>query len=332
MTRIESIPLKKVKPNRLNPRTEFRKEALDQLADSISLFGLLQPVVVRPSDGSFEVVVGERRYRAAQQAGLDEIPAVIRDYSDEEVLELNLIENLHREDLTAIERGKTCTALLKGYPSKYPSVPALAKRLGYSEGIVRDWIELVEETPTELQRLIAPEREDRRIPEGRIDYRTAVRIAKRIKEPEKKVEVAQALVDKGIRGLRAREVVDRIAKQPAKSVNRIIEEAEQEPGYLPFSYKHAQDIIGGKKNQTTRKSLDPKIQEGAVVRAAITHFADLKVTGIERKRLSEFNEEDAKREGGYSLKEFREVWKSLHGEWDPDESVYVVHFRLARVM
>lgn len=118
MTRIESIPLKKVKPNRLNPRSEFRKEALDQLADSISLFGLLQPVVVRPSNGVFEVVVGERRYRAAQQAGLDEIPAVIREYSDEEVLELNLVENLHREDLTAIERGKTCMTLLKDFPAQ----------------------------------------------------------------------------------------------------------------------------------------------------------------------------------------------------------------------
>src|SRR2546428_6338351 len=126
MTRFESISLKKVKPNRLNPRSEFRKEALDQLSDSVQLFGLLQPIVVRPSNATFEVVVGERRYRAALQAGLDEIRAVIREYSDEEVLELNLVENLHREDLTAIERGKTCIELLRKFAKKYPSVPALA--------------------------------------------------------------------------------------------------------------------------------------------------------------------------------------------------------------
>ena len=68
------------------------------------------------------------------------------------------------------------------------------------------------------------------------------------------------------------------------------------------------------------------------MRAQITHFADLEVQNVYRKKLGEFNEEDAKREGGYTLNEFKQVWKAIHGEWNPNESVYIITFRLARAM
>ncbi|MCP8311116.1 MAG: ASCH domain-containing protein [Candidatus Methylarchaceae archaeon HK01M] len=88
-------------------------------------------------------------------------------------------------------------------------------------------------------------------------------------------------------------------------------------------------IIDGVKVQTSRKGLDTKIKEGAIAHASVwePHFADLLVTHIERKRLGDFTEEDAKREGGYTLEEFKDVWKELHGEWNLNERVYVIHFR-----
>lgn len=90
-----------------------------------------------------------------------------------------------------------------------------------------------------------------------------------------------------------------------------------------------QPILDGVKIQTTRRGIpDPEIKVGAKIHAAIwePHFAGLIVTLIERKRLGDFTEEDAKREGGYTLEQFKEVWKSIHGEWDGNELVYVIHF------
>ena len=95
---MEEIPLRQIQPNSLNPRSSFSKEGLDELAQSIRRIGLLEPIIVRKKDGFYEVVVGERRYRAAHQAGLDSIPVIIKQLSDSEVIELNLIENIRRED------------------------------------------------------------------------------------------------------------------------------------------------------------------------------------------------------------------------------------------
>jgi len=110
---VKEVELAKTHPNRLNPRLEMNVERLNELADSIKEVGLLEPIIVRPKDGEYEVVIGERRYRASQQAGLEKVPAVIREYSDDEVVQLNLIENVQREDLSAIEKGKVCKYLLE---------------------------------------------------------------------------------------------------------------------------------------------------------------------------------------------------------------------------
>src|SRR5215204_3250741 len=98
---LPDIELKQIQPNKLNPRLKFSKSGLDDLAASIRQYGILEPIIVRPMNSHYEVVVGERRYRAAQQAGLDEVPVIVRSYSDEEVMEINLVENVQREDLSA---------------------------------------------------------------------------------------------------------------------------------------------------------------------------------------------------------------------------------------
>jgi ParB family chromosome partitioning protein len=326
------MELKRIQPNRLNPRLELRKQALDELADSIKQVGLIEPIVVRP-DGrnNFEVVVGERRYRAAQQAGLDRVPVIIRAYTDEEVLEINLIENIQREDLNAVEKAKVCQQLREQYPGRYPNWESVAKRIGVDTGTVQLWIQTLD-LPKPVQRLIAP-RDAERVPKGKIAYQTAIRIARTVKEPERQIELAREFAQRRMPATVARAVLSEVARKPAKSVQTVMRQVvEEAPIYLPFSKVHADAIEKGKKTQTSRKSKDPRLQKGAVVRAQVTHFADLEVADVSRKRLGDFEEQDAKREGGYTLEEFKKVWKHLHGAWNPDETVYVIRFRLVKVI
>ena len=328
------LELRKIQPNRLNPRLEFSKAGLDELADSIKQVGLLEPIIVRPkSDSTFEVVVGERRYRAAQQAGLDKVPVIIREYTDEQVLELNFIENAQRVDLSAVEKAKLCQELLKRFPHKYPSAHALSKALGVSEQAVSEWLKSLE-MPEEVQRMIKPESVTfQRKGEGKIDYRTAVVIARQIKEPERQVELARKLANVHVPTHAMPGIIRQVAKETEKPIDQVFREAIDEvPIFLPFSKVHADAILREAKTQTSRRAKDARLQKGVTVRAQVTHFADLEVTDVYRKRLGNFDEEDARREGGYTLDEFKEVWKKLHGEWNPNESVYIIKFRLARVV
>jgi ParB family chromosome partitioning protein len=329
---VPEVELRKIQPNRLNPRLEFSKEGLDELADSIKEVGLLEPIIVRPKGDDYEVVVGERRYRAAMQAGLDKVPVIIRKYSDADVMKLNLIENVQRKDLSAVEKGKMCKELLEKFPQEYPSHAILAKRLGTSSKAIASWLETVG-MPKEVQERIAPETERRAVPYGKVDYDTVIRISHQIKEPSKLVEVIDHIAENRIPRRIATQVTRRIAREPQKSVEQIFREAvEEAPILLPFSKVHADAIVKGIKTQTSRKTKDPRVQKGVNVRAQVTHFADLEVTDIYRKKLGDFDEEDAKREGGYTLAEFKEVWRKLHGEWNPNEIVYVISFRTSRVI
>src|SRR5438874_12580196 len=134
------MELKQIQPNKLNPRLRFSKAGLDDLAASIRQYGILEPILVRPVNAHFEVVVGERRYRAAQQAGLDLVPVIIREYSDDEVMEINLVENVQREDLSAVEKAKLCQALRDQWPDRYPTWERIARRIGVEPATVRTWV------------------------------------------------------------------------------------------------------------------------------------------------------------------------------------------------
>ena len=326
------IELKKIEPNRLNPRLEFTKAGLDELSDSIRQVGLIEPIIVRPKNEAYEVVVGERRYRAAQQAGLEKVRVIIRDYTDGEVMELNLIENVHREDLSAVEKGLVCKKLLEQFPDKYPSRNSLARRLGVGPGTVSKWLEAGRMPPT-IQSLIAPEMADRRVPKGKIDYRTATTITRRIKQPDRAAELVEQVAQRRIPRRVVVQIAKRVEQESQEPVAEIFEQVMQKTtAVLPFSRDHADAILNREKTQTSRKSKDPYIKPGAIVRGAITYFADLRVTGVRRKRLGDFDENDAQREGGYTLEEFKEVWKQLHGEWKPQETVYVIEFELVRAV
>lgn len=332
----DEIELKRIQPNKLNPRLKFSKAGLDDLAASIRQYGILEPILVRPINGHFEVVVGERRYRAAQQAGLDRVPAIVRDYTDDEVMEINLVENVQREDLSAVEKAKLCDELRKRYPSKYTSWDVLARRIGVEPPTVRTWMRTLGMSE-ELQEKIAP-RETQRVPEGKIDFRTALEIHHRIKEPERQIEIADRIASEPMSRQMREEVIKRAASEYRTSpstrseVAQIVQEvASEEKPRMVFTHRHYKAVLDGTKSQATRRRPDPQIQEGSLVRGAVSYFADLRVTGVVRKRLGEFTEEDARREGGYSLAEFKEYWRRTSGDWNPDEVVYLIQFEVAKV-
>jgi ParB family chromosome partitioning protein len=323
------IELRKIHPNRLNPRLEINIERLNELADSIKEVGLLEPIIVRPKDDEFEVVVGERRYRAAQQAKLEKVPVIVRDLTDEQVVRLNLIENIQREDLSAIERGKVCKQLLERYPEEYPSQVVAAKKIGVSKDAVSLWLRSVEVVPSEAQKYVAASTISREVPQGKIDYMTAVKIGRSIKEPGKRVEVIRKLSQERLPVKDRNLVIEKVAQEPDKTVEKIIEEVAETPYGLPFRLTHMKPILEGKKIQTSRTGIpDPKVKVGAIIHASVwePHFADLRITAIDRKRLKDFDESDAKREGGYALQQFRKAWKEIHGDWNEDQIVYVIHF------
>ncbi len=139
---LRELPVTLIKPNPNQPRTNFDQEALDALAASIETSGVIQPLLVRPlPDGSYELVAGERRWRAAQQAGLEKVPAVVRDAQQAERLEVALIENMVREDLNPVEEARACAALVEELGL---SKEELAQRVGRSRPAVSNLIRLLD--------------------------------------------------------------------------------------------------------------------------------------------------------------------------------------------
>jgi ParB family chromosome partitioning protein len=323
------IELKKIRPNRLNPRLEINVIRLNNLADSIKQVGLLEPLIVRPIDDGYEVVVGERRYRASQQAGLKTVPVVVRQYTDDEVLELNLVENIQREDLSAVEKGNCCKQLLDKYPKKFGKIQTLSNRLGVSSATVKTWLKLTE-APREIQKMVAPAHVERQgTPEGKIDYTTAATIMRRIPETEKQIELSQKLASEGMSQKLARQVIDEASKSPEKNIEEILTLVKEEPIELVFKPSDIKSILDGTKTQiVSRGAPNQKIKIGVTVQAIVymPHFADLQIVSVERKRLRYFDEEDAKKEGYSSLTDFKCAWKKEHGEYNDEELVHIIHF------
>jgi ParB family chromosome partitioning protein len=136
------LPVDLIKPNPNQPRTKFDPEALAGLASSIEASGVVQPLLVRPlHDGSYELIAGERRWRAARQAGLKKVPAVVRDSEQAERLQVALIENMVREDLNPVEEAKACAALVDELGL---SKEELARRVGRSRPAVSNLIRLLD--------------------------------------------------------------------------------------------------------------------------------------------------------------------------------------------
>jgi ParB family transcriptional regulator, chromosome partitioning protein len=152
---LRELPVELIKPNPKQPRTRFDEEALAGLAASIESSGVIQPLLVRPlHDGGYELIAGERRWRAAQQAGLEKVPAVVRDPEQAERLQVALIENMVREDLNPVEEARACAALVEDLGL---SKEELARRVGRSRPAVSNLIRLLDLPDETLELLEAGE-------------------------------------------------------------------------------------------------------------------------------------------------------------------------------
>lgn len=134
------VKIAKVEPNRDQPRKKFDEDALQELADSIKQFGLLQPILVQDRKDYYEIIAGERRWRAAKIAGLKEIPVIVREYTDQEIVEISLIENIQREDLNPIEEALAYKRLLEEFQLKQDEV---AERVSKSRTAVTNSMRLL---------------------------------------------------------------------------------------------------------------------------------------------------------------------------------------------
>ncbi|EMZ6748480.1 ParB/RepB/Spo0J family partition protein [Listeria monocytogenes] len=144
---VQNIAIKEIKPNPYQPRKIFDAKAINELRDSIKIHGVLQPIILRITDKGYEIVVGERRYRAAKEAKLKEIPAVVRDLTEEEMMELSVIENLQREDLSPLEEAESYQFLMKKLSLTQAK---LAERVGKSRPYIANFVRLLT-LPEEVQ-------------------------------------------------------------------------------------------------------------------------------------------------------------------------------------
>lgn len=148
------IDLDLIEPNAEQPRTRFEKEGLDNLAQSIKVNGIVQPIIVRRRGGKYEIVAGERRWRAAQKAGLQKIPAVIKHIADEKLLELALIENIQRQELNAIEEAKAYKNLIDKIGLTQEMI---AERVGKNRTVVTTCLRLLK-LPEDIQEMVELEK------------------------------------------------------------------------------------------------------------------------------------------------------------------------------
>ena len=144
------VKITSVEPNRKQPRKNFNEDKLQELADSIKQVGMLEPPLVQDRKDHYEIIAGERRWRAAKLAGLKEIPVIIRDYSDQEIMEISLIENIQREDLNPIEEAQAYKRLLTEFNLKQDEV---AERVSKSRAAVTNSIRLLK-LSDEVQQMV----------------------------------------------------------------------------------------------------------------------------------------------------------------------------------
>ena len=204
---VVTLRLSQIEPNRDQPRKIFSEEALNELADSIREHGVLQPLLVRPlPGGSYQLVAGERRWRASRMEGLQEVPVVIREMDEEQAMEIALIENLQREDLNAIEEATGYKQLMERYGMTQEQV---AKRVGKSRPAIANALRLLnlpqkvmdmvgegEVSPGHARALLAFDDQDRiveiaqKVKTGKYSVRDIERMAKN--QDEKKEKAAKA--------------------------------------------------------------------------------------------------------------------------------------------
>lgn len=203
------VKITKIEPNREQPRKNFDEEALQELADSIKQFGLLQPILVQDRKTYYEIIAGERRWRAAKLAGLKEVPVIIRNYTEQEIVEISLIENIQREDLNPIEEAQAFKRLLTEFNLKQEEV---AERVSKSRTAVTNSMRLLK-LCDEVQQMII----DDTISTGH------ARALITIEDPEQQYAIAKKIADEKLSVRDVEKLVKNLNK-PEKAKKEITED------------------------------------------------------------------------------------------------------------
>lgn len=199
------VKITMVEPNRKQPRKNFDEDTLQELSDSIRQFGLIQPILVQDRKDHYEIIAGERRWRAAKMAGLKEVPVIIRDYSEQEIMEISLIENIQREDLNPIEEAQAYKRLLEEFHLKQDEV---AERVSKSRAAVTNSIRLLK-LSDEVQQMVI----DDMISTGH------ARALLAIDNPEEQYTLAQKIFDEKLSVRDVEKMVKNLHK-PAKATKK----------------------------------------------------------------------------------------------------------------
>ena len=238
----EFLPINKVEPNRDQPRRKFEEDALLELAESIKQFGVIQPLLVQKKKDYYEIIAGERRWRASKIAGLKEVPVIIREYSKEEAVEVSLIENIQRENLNAIEEAMAYKRLLEEFSLKQDEV---AERVSKSRTAVTNAMRLLKLSDKVQQMVI-----DELISTGHARALLAV------EDEEQQGILAERIFDEN---LSVRDV-----EKLMKSLKQQEEARKKEKPEHMFLYEEIEnrlkDIIGTKVNVNPRKNGKGKIE------------------------------------------------------------------------
>jgi ParB family chromosome partitioning protein len=200
-TGVRDVDVNEIDPNAEQPRKNFDTEALEGLAQSIKAYGIVQPIIVRRIADRYSIIAGERRYRAARLAGLKTVPVVVKEYSDTELMEVSLVENLQREDLNPIEEAQAMHLLMSEHSL---TQEALSERLGKSRSAVANSLRLLT-LPEEVRALL----ESGAISSGH------ARCLVTLKSDESKIRIAKKIVTEGLSVRAVEEMVKAYDSKPA---------------------------------------------------------------------------------------------------------------------
>lgn len=234
MSHIE-LSMAKIKANPYQPRTVWKEDDLKELTHSIRENGVIQPIIVRKIDDQYEIIAGERRFRAAKQAGLETIPAISRSATDEEMLELALIENIHRTDLNAIERAKAYKNFIVSFSL---SQTEAAQKLGEDRTVVSNYMRLLD-LPQDLQNMLIEEQ----LSMGHARALLAL--------PSD--ELRRKLANRAMAGRLSVREVERLVRHYLDGKRESMPEKKEKESYIIDLEKQLQTILGTKVNIEPKK-------------------------------------------------------------------------------
>ena len=224
------VRISEVEPNREQPRKKFDDEKLEELSESIKTYGLLQPILVQKRDGYYEIIAGERRWRAALKAGLKEIPVIVRDYTAKEILELSLVENIQRENLNPIEESRAYKRLMDEFGLSQEEV---AQRVSKSRSAVANSLRLLK-LEENVQKMVI---------EGQITMGHA-RALLPLEIPVEQLKTAQEIVEKQLSVRETEKKVKEIlssGKKPEVEITKT-QQQEEDPS-IAVIYKQIEERL-----------------------------------------------------------------------------------------